>query len=72
MVRVTIALPSIALIIELGWAEHVWDQGEQSFNDYDVPVRIDDQLAKWRAAEPTPVPDLVKPHRRLKWLHPRD
>ena len=31
MVRVTIASPSIALIIELGWAEHVWDQGEQSF-----------------------------------------
>ena len=46
MVRVTIASPSIALIIELGWAEHVWDQGEQSFNDYDVPVRIDDQLTK--------------------------
>jgi hypothetical protein len=46
MARVIIALLSIALIIELGWAEHVWDQGEQSFNDYDVPVGIHDQLTK--------------------------
>jgi hypothetical protein len=43
MARVIIALLSIALMIELEWAKHVWDQGEQSFNDYDVPMRIDDQ-----------------------------
>jgi hypothetical protein len=61
MARVTIVVLSIALLIELTWAEHVWDQGAaQSFNDYDVPVRIDDQLTKKRAVEPTPVPDLGK------------
>jgi hypothetical protein len=62
MARVTIALLSIALIIELGWADRTLDQGEQSFNDYDVPVRIDDQLTKQRAAEPTLMLILVKPH----------
>jgi hypothetical protein len=60
MARVTIAVLSIALLIELTWAEHVWNQGEQSFNDYDVPVRMDDQLTKTRAVEPTPVPDVGK------------
>ena len=43
--------------------------GAPSFNDYDVPVRIDDQLTKKRAVEPTPVPDLGKNHtERLKSL----
>jgi hypothetical protein len=60
MAHVTIAVLLIALLTELAWAEHVWDQGAPSFNDYDVPVRIDDQLTKKRAVEPTPVPDLGK------------
>jgi hypothetical protein len=60
MARVTIAVLSIALLIELAWAQYVWNQGAQNFNDYNVPVRIDDQLTKKRAVEPVPVPGLGK------------
>jgi hypothetical protein len=60
MARVTMAVLSIALLTELAWAERVWDQGEQNFNDYDVQARMDSQLTKKRAVEPTPVPDVGK------------